>query len=61
MLRRFASSLLTRLLCRNRGQSVLEYALVLAAASAATQVALLNLGQRAADVFNAVGGGLDLP
>lgn len=58
MLKRFASNLLSRLPERDEGQAFIEYALILVGVSTATQVALEAMGQRTADVFNAVGDAL---
>ena len=58
MLKCFTSLLHAHVPERQAGQAFIEYALVLVGVSAATQVALEVLGQRAADVLNAVGDAL---
>jgi Flp pilus assembly pilin Flp len=42
----------------HEAQGFVEYLLVLAGVSAATQVAMQSMGQQVADVFNAVGDAL---
>jgi Flp pilus assembly pilin Flp len=43
---------------RKPGQGVVEYALILVGVSTATEIAIQSMGQRVADVFNAIGSSL---
>jgi len=55
LMRKLRSFLPARVPERGEGQGFIEYALILAGVSAATQVAMQAMGQQVADVFNAVG------
>ena len=43
---------------REAGQAFIEYALIVVGVGTATEVAIQSLGQRTADVFNAIGASL---
>ena len=58
MLTKLKSLLQTRTSNAREAQGFVEYALVLAGVSAATQVAMQAMGQQVADVLNSVGDAL---
>lgn len=59
LVRRLRSLVRARVAALHEGQGFIEYALILAGVSAATQVAMQAMGQQVADVFNAVGDALN--
>lgn len=61
LVRRLRSLVQSRVSSLHEGQGFIEYALILAGVSAATQVAMQAMGQQVADVFNSVGDALRTP
>jgi Flp pilus assembly pilin Flp len=58
MFRNLSAWVRTRVSNLHEAQGFVEYALIMAGVSAATQVAMQNMGQQVADVFNSVGDAL---
>jgi Flp pilus assembly pilin Flp len=58
MLDKLRSLLKARMASAHEAQGFVEYALIMAGVSAATQVAMQNMGQQVADVFNSLGDAL---